>query len=106
MYFTKNNVKIITTQDEYDAFYTIRGICVELVEPERIVMRDAKSYCAVLFDDNNLMPVARLYFNNLNKLMLGIFSGRNEEKIVISNIREIFGFKEDFLRTVHKYLRK
>ena len=83
MYFTKNNVKIITTQDEYDAFYTIRGICVELVEPERIVMRDAKSYCAVLFDDNNRMPVARLYFNNPNKLMLGIFSGRNEEKIVM-----------------------
>lgn len=98
--------EIITTQDEYDAFYTIRGICVELVEPERIVMRDAKSYCAVLFDDNNRMPVARLYFNNPNKLMLGIFSGRNEEKIVISNVREIFGFKEDFLRTVHKYLRK
>lgn len=98
--------EIITTQDEYDAFYTIRGICVELIAPERVVMRDAKSYCAVLFDDNNRMPIARLYFNNLNKLMLGIFRKKNEEKVIISNIREIYMYKDDFLQTVRKYLKK
>lgn len=98
--------EIVTTQDEIIAFNTIRGLCMAYVAPERIVMRDAKSYCAILFDDNNRMPVARLYFNNLNKLLLGVFDGRTEEKFVIKNVLDVFQYKDHFVRAVSKYLKK
>ena len=104
MYFTKNNVKIITTQDEYDAFYTIRGICVALVEPERIVMRDAKSYCAILFDDNNRKPICRLFFNNEANKAIVLFDGTQEEKVFIHSVEEIFSMKSRIIATLQKYL--
>jgi hypothetical protein len=38
----------------------------------QVVQRDAKSYMAVLLDDNNRKPIARLYFNRKQKY-IGIF---------------------------------
>ncbi len=43
-------------------------------------MRDAKSYCAILLDDNNRKPLARLHFNSPTARYLGVFSGKNEEE--------------------------
>lgn len=40
--------------------------------PARVVQRDAKSYFAVLLDDNNRKPIARLHFNRGQKY-LGVF---------------------------------
>ncbi len=39
---------------EIDGFNIVRAICSKFVAPERVVMRDAKSYCAILLDDNKL----------------------------------------------------
>jgi hypothetical protein len=44
---------ITTTAEEMEAFHIVRAILHELIDPKRVVMRDAKSYCAILFDDNN-----------------------------------------------------
>lgn len=69
---------ITTTQDEIDGFNIIRAICSRSIDPSRIIMRDAKSYCAVLLDDNNRKPIARLYFNSRTARYLGTFSGKDE----------------------------
>src|SRR3546814_6517260 len=52
-----------TTEEEIEGFNIIRAILREDVDVRRIVMRDAKTYCAVLLDDNNRKPIARLHFN-------------------------------------------
>src|SRR5690606_6418811 len=49
--------EIETTQDEVDAFNIVRAIVAEVVAPERVFMRDAKTYCSVLLDDNNRRPI-------------------------------------------------
>lgn len=50
---------IETTEDELNGHRIIRAICAKIADPERVVIRDAKSYCAILFDDNNLHPRRR-----------------------------------------------
>jgi hypothetical protein len=69
-----------------------------------IVMRDAQSYCAILFDDNNRKPICRLRFNNLSKLMLGIFSEKEEEKISLVDISDIYKYAEQLKATAISYL--
>lgn len=54
---------IITTEEEISAFEIIRAICCSEIPASDIVMRDAKSYCAVLYQDNNRKPIARLLFD-------------------------------------------
>jgi hypothetical protein len=81
---------IVTTQDEIEAFYVVRAILSEIVDPSRVVMRDTKSYCGVLLDDNNRKPICRLRFNFSQKY-IGLFDAeKNEEKIAIGSVQEIF----------------
>ena len=94
---------IVTTQDEIDAYNIVKAIAAEEVSPDRIVMRDAKSYCAILFDDNNRKPVVRLFFNNPQKLAVVYFDGPQEEKISIERPADIYAHKERVLSTVKKY---
>lgn len=95
--------QIETTQNEIDAYNIIRAFAAETVSIDRIVMRDAKTYCAILFDDNNRKPVARLYFNNPERLIIVIFDNDNEEKIILNNINDIFRYKNRILNAIYKY---
>ncbi|MDN5720633.1 MAG: type I restriction enzyme HsdR N-terminal domain-containing protein [Corynebacterium sp.] len=54
---------IVTTEEERHAHSIIRAICCSDVSATDITMRDAKSYCAILFQDNNRKPIARLLFD-------------------------------------------
>lgn len=98
------DTNIVTSQEEIDAYNIIKAISSELVEPDRIAMRDAKSYCAILFDDNNRKPVVRLFFNNSEKKSVVFFDGPQEEKIFIGKTAELFEFKTRILDTVRKYM--
>lgn len=100
---TLSSPQIETTQNEIDAYNIIRAFAAETVSIDRIVMRDAKTYCAILFDDNNRKPVARLYFNNPERLIIVIFDNDNEEKIILNNINDIFRYKNRILNAIYKY---
>ena len=92
-----------TTAEEIDAHRIIQAIGAELVDVERIVMRDAKSYCAILFDDNNRKPIVRLYFNK-KKLAIGVFIGKDEQKFDIGKLSEIYKQKALILQSVQQYI--
>ena len=95
---------VVTTQSELDAFNIIRGIAAEIISPERVCIRDAKSYCAILFDDNNRRPICRLFFNNEENKSIVLFDGPQEEKVVIHSVQEIFTMKERIVATIRKYI--
>lgn len=94
---------IVTSSAEIEGFHIIRAILREIVAPRRIVMRDAQSYCAILLDDNNRKPICRLRFNNTNKLVVGIFKGKDEERINISDPDEIYKYADYLKATVEAY---
>lgn len=86
--------EIETTQEEVEGFNIVRSIGSELVSPERIVMRDSKSYCAVLLDNNNRKPIARLRFNSPTTKYLGTFDEeKNEELNSVESPIDIFRYK-------------
>ncbi len=60
---TKTVKRVETTADESDAWPKVKAIVAEIIDPRRVAIRDQKSYCAVLFDDNNRRPICRLHFN-------------------------------------------
>lgn len=82
-----------TTQDELDGYNIIRAIGSEVVDVSRIVMRDAKSYCAVLLDDNNRKTIARLHFNSNTVRYLGTFVGKTETRNPIEEIADLYSFR-------------
>jgi hypothetical protein len=84
--------EIFTTSEELSGFHIVQAIASKLVHPKRIVMRDAKSYCAILLDDNNRKSIARLHFNAMTAKYFGTFTGKDETRHVISDLTDIYQF--------------
>lgn len=57
------DTEIETTLEELEGYQIVKAIAYGDVKPQRVTHRDAKSYFAVLLDDNNRKPIARLHFN-------------------------------------------
>jgi len=94
---------IETTPDEWEGFHIIRGISRSVIDGSRVSIRDAKSYCAVLVDDNNRKPLARMHFNR-SKRYLGLFDKGKEERVPISSLNDIYDYEERLRETSRKYV--
>lgn len=86
--------EIVTTQEEIDGFNIVRAICARYVDPARIVMRDAKSYCAILLDDNNRKSIVRMHFNSPTVKYLGTFCGKDETKVHVDGTMGLYALEE------------
>lgn len=85
---------IITTDDEIAGFRIIQAMAARHIDPKRIVIRDSKSYCAILLDDNNRKTLARLHFNSPTTRYLGTFAGKEETRQSILALTDIYKFED------------
>lgn len=99
----KEECKIITTEEELQAFYIVRAILCHSVDIKRIVYRDAQSYCAILLDDNNRKPICRLHFNGTKKYVETFDYDKNGTKNLINSLEDIYGLSELLINTVGYY---
>lgn len=95
--------KIITTEEELEAYRIVVAILRKKIPVERIDFRDTQSYFGILLDNNNRKPLCRLHFNGKTKY-LGVFNEeRKEVKEKIDTIEDIYKFDMDLLKTVSYY---
>lgn len=94
---------VLTTVDEVEAFHMVKAIVRQVVDPRRVFMRDTKSYCGVLLDDNNRKPICRLHFNTANR-KIGVFDeDKNETEIPISDLDDIYELMDILKKTASDY---
>lgn len=94
---------IVTTPEEIEAWYIIKSLLVGVVDSERVTMRDAQSYCAILLDDNNRKPLCRLHFNG-KQWRVGLFDGDNrDDRINIEKLDDILPLGDRIRATAMQY---
>ncbi|HEX8382795.1 MAG TPA: type I restriction enzyme HsdR N-terminal domain-containing protein [Sphingomonas sp.] len=81
---------VITTDDEIAGFRIVQAIAARHVDPRRVVIRDSKSYCAILLDDNNRKTIARLHFNSPTTRYVGTFDGKAETRHPVVELTEVY----------------
>lgn len=81
---------IITTDDEIAGFRIIQAIATRHIDPKRVTIRDSKSYCAILLDDNNRKTLARLHFNSLTTRYVGTFTGKEETRHSVQALTDLY----------------
>ena len=96
---------IETTQDEIDGYYIVKSILRETIDPGRIAMRDVRSYCGILLDDNNRQPICRLRFNR-SKKYLSLFHAEDEERVTIESVDDIYQYAVQLKQAVANYLEE
>lgn len=94
---------IATTQEELEGYYIIRAILRQVVDVNRVIMRDTKSYFGILLDDNNRKPICRLHFNATQKYLGTIGEDKKETRNPISTLDDIYNFSDQIRSTVGLY---
>jgi len=102
--YMSDDGKIVTTQEEIEAFYIVLSILRSYIAPERITYRDSQSYFSILVDDSNRKPVCRLYFHNPeNKQISFIGEDKKEVKNKIQSLNDIFKYSDQLVSCIGKY---
>jgi len=95
---------IVTTTQELQGYYIVKAILSPLVKLERIAMRDVRSRCGILLDDNNRKPICRLYFHDPDRLRLGLIDAqKEEERVAIERLDDIYKYAGRLRETVESY---
>jgi hypothetical protein len=98
------DTEIQTTLEELEGYQIVKAIACSEVKPQRIVHRDSKSYFAILLDDNNRKPIARLHFNGKSKRYIGLFDAdKNETRHEIESLDDIYKFADQLRSAVKLY---
>lgn len=98
--------QVITTAEEMEAFYVVKSMVRQTIEPQRIVYRDAQSYFAILLDDNNRKPLCRLYLGEKRKL-IGLFDAHKKEtRHELASLEDIYAHADAILETIAMYDQK
>lgn len=94
---------IVTTEEELQAFYIVRAIAAEIVDPSRIAIRDQKSYCGILFDDNNRKPICRLGFDGRQKWVILFDENKQEMRVNVDKPEDLYRYRGDLIAVIKNY---
>lgn len=96
--------KIITTEEEIEAFYIIRGILAGTISVDEVVYRDTESYFGILFQNNNRKPICRLNLDTKNKQLLIPDENKKFNRIYIDTLDDIYKYKNELIDVAKRYL--
>lgn len=96
--------KIVTTAEEIEAFYIIKGILSEFTDARNIVYRDTESYFGILFADNNRKPICRLNMDTKRKQILIPDSNKVFQRYYIDSLNDIYQYKNNLISSLQMYL--
>lgn len=94
---------IETTLEEIEGYQIVKAIACGVVKPERVAHRDQKSYFAILLDDNNRKPIARLHFNRAQKYIGLLDAEKKETRHPIETLDGIYAHADEIRSTVQRY---
>lgn len=95
--------EVVTTDEEREGYMIVKAIVRDTISPQRVVMRDQKSYCGILVDNNNRKPLARLWFNRSVKY-IGLFDGEDEERLIVDSLDKIYDYSDRLRAAARKYV--
>ncbi len=96
--------KIVTTEEEIESFYIVRGMLAEAVPVEDIVHRDTESYFGILYKDNNRKPICRINLDKKNKQLLIPDENKKFERFYINSLNDLYKYKKQLIEVVKRYL--
>nr|NQU89290.1 type I restriction enzyme HsdR N-terminal domain-containing protein [Bacteroidota bacterium] len=100
----KEDSKIVTTQEEDDAYHILKSIIRNECDLTKFKPKDNQTYFSTYYEKQT-QPVCRLYFNNQNKKYISILDAtKNEEKILIEKLDDIYNYSEKIIASIKSYL--
>lgn len=100
-----NDSRIVTTEEELEAFRIIRAILAKSIDVDRVFYRDALRYFTIIIDDSNRKNVCRLYLNSSTSKRV-VFTDENNKEAVSHNIdrvEDLYQYADEFIASAIRY---
>lgn len=97
------NTVITTTEEELIAYGIIVGMLYNKVTADRLVLRDKKTVCTILLDNNNRKPVAKLWLEGRVNYIATFDEKRKEHKHKINEISDITKLRSELIKVLKFY---
>ncbi|WP_448698109.1 type I restriction endonuclease [Mucilaginibacter sp. AW1-3] len=94
--------KIVTTEDELEAFYIIKSLLRQTVDVKRIGYRDTQSYFVILLDDNNRKTVCRLYLGGSKDHLCILDDHKKEVRYELASLDDIYKYSDVLLTALSR----
>lgn len=95
--------KIVTTEDEIEAFYIIRGILAGILPVEDVTYKDTESYFGILYKENIKKTICRVNLDKKNKQLFIPMEDKKYEKIYIQSSNDLYLYRDKLIDVVSRY---
>ena len=98
--------KIVTTDEELQAYYIVRGILAEITDIENITYKDTESYFGVIFKNNTWKWICRFKFGAKGDWIAIILPNENNKPIHnhLDKLNDIYKFKQEIINSCKRFL--
>lgn len=90
---TEKNSKIVTTEEELQAFNIIRAILAEEIDLSKVTYRDTESYFGILYNNNNRKPICRLNLDSKKKHIMIPDENKKFTRYNIDDLVNLYDYK-------------
>lgn len=96
--------KIVTTEEELEAFFLVKNMLKELVSLDDIVYKDTANYFGVLYTGNTRKWICRFRITSNSKYLIIPDENKKEERIQISSLYDIENYKDKIVAALKRYM--
>lgn len=100
----KDVPKIVTTEEELEAYFIIKNLLKDVVPMEEVTYKDNERYMAVLHKNKTTRWICRLYFNSAKKFITIPDDNKKDVRIDIDSVYDIEKHKDELITALNRYL--
>ncbi len=98
--------KISTTMAELEGFFIVKSLLRDIVSSNKITPKDTKFYFGIILDNKPTKWICRLLLERRQDLLIIPDENKKEIKYKISNLEEIYDYKDKLIEVVKRYLEQ
>lgn len=98
--------KIITKEDEIQAFYIIKSILAGFIPLNKITYKDTENYFGILFDNKVTKWICRLKLGDLKKSIIFPEIPDVPPRCYIENLDDIYKYKNEIIKSAERFIDK
>ncbi|WP_352400111.1 type I restriction endonuclease [Anaerotignum sp.] len=97
--------RIVTTDEEIQAFYIIKSIFAEAVSLDKIIAKDTESYFGILYENNTRKWICRLKLSAKRKLLILPTGDNHDIKYSLDNITDLYKYKAELIESLKRFIQ-
>lgn len=96
--------RIVTTEEELEAYFIIKNLLKDVVPMEEITYKDNERYMAILHKNKTTRWICRLYFNSAKKFITIPDENKKDVRIDIDSVYDLEKHKDELVNALNRYL--